>query len=117
MERQTRMEAMRVALEAERAGVERHLTDLGAAVERNGVDLPVDEGGFADSAQATAERSEVLSLIESLQAQHGDLSAALTRVADGTYGKCERCGNEIPIERLEAVPTATLCVGCKQSAA
>jgi DnaK suppressor protein len=32
----------------------------------------------------------------------------------GTYGTCERCGNPIGIERLEALPWAILCIDCKQ---
>lgn len=38
---------------------------------------------------------------------------ALDRVDDGTYGKCARCGAEIPFERLEAVPYAKNCVKCE----
>lgn len=41
-----------------------------------------------------------------------EIDAALRRVADGTYGICERCGRAIPIERLRARPTATMCVTC-----
>jgi RNA polymerase-binding transcription factor DksA len=32
----------------------------------------------------------------------------------GSYGQCERCGKEIGPERLEAVPTARLCISCAQ---
>jgi DnaK suppressor protein len=35
---------------------------------------------------------------------------ALARIADGTYGTCAVCGAEIPEERLDAVPYATLCI-------
>jgi len=34
----------------------------------------------------------------------------------GTYGVCERCGQPIAVERLEAIPWARLCIGCKQKA-
>ena len=37
---------------------------------------------------------------------------ALQKLADKTYGICERCGASIDAERLEAVPLATLCIGC-----
>jgi DnaK suppressor protein len=37
---------------------------------------------------------------------------ALRRVVDGTYGRCESCGQEIPAERLAAVPDAVRCVTC-----
>ena len=39
---------------------------------------------------------------------------ALERLDEGSYGWCERCGNPIPVERLAAFPSATLCVTCKQ---
>lgn len=39
---------------------------------------------------------------------------ALERIENGTYGKCENCGDTIPIERLEFLPYATLCVACQQ---
>src|SRR5438552_14641532 len=113
MER-ARLEAIKDALEQEKLSVERQLSDHGAAVGGERVTLPVDEGGFADSAQATAERSELLSMVEGLQANYTEIVAALDRMAQGTYGKCERCGADIPIERLEAIPTARLCVNCKQ---
>ena len=44
----------------------------------------------------------------------GQVERALERLDDGSYGWCERCGNAIPVERLAAFPSATLCVTCKQ---
>lgn len=45
-----------------------------------------------------------------------DTAQALRRVAEGTYGRCERCQTEIPVERLEIRPHARNCVPCQQSA-
>jgi DnaK suppressor protein len=39
---------------------------------------------------------------------------ALRRIAEGTFGECEDCGSSIELKRLEARPTATLCVECKE---
>jgi DnaK suppressor protein len=39
---------------------------------------------------------------------------AIQRFDEGTYGTCVNCGKEIPAERLEAVPWATLCIDCKR---
>jgi DnaK suppressor protein len=39
---------------------------------------------------------------------------ALERIEDGTFGECEECGEDIELRRLEARPTATLCVSCKE---
>lgn len=39
--------------------------------------------------------------------------AAMIRVEDGTYGKCARCGIDIPPERLEYMPEAPFCIQCQ----
>lgn len=41
------------------------------------------------------------------------IDAALMRVAKGTYGNCVECGQPIPVERLEARPTASRCQSCQ----
>jgi DnaK suppressor protein len=41
------------------------------------------------------------------------IDEALTSIASGDYGYCEKCGVEIGIKRLEARPTATQCIDCK----
>lgn len=41
-----------------------------------------------------------------------EIDAALDRIATGVYGKCERCGGDIAAARLQALPTATLCIDC-----
>jgi len=42
-----------------------------------------------------------------------DIAHALRRMAEGTYGACERCGGEIPVERLEITPHARYCSSCQ----
>jgi DnaK suppressor protein len=39
---------------------------------------------------------------------------ALKRIEEGTFGECQECGDDIELRRLEARPTATLCVACKE---
>lgn len=107
-----RYEQIKTVLEQELAGVDKQLQEHGIAPE-GGLEVDVDEG-FADSAAATTERSELLALAEQLRSHRDDVIKALEAIGSGTYGKCERCGNEIPVERLEAIPTARLCVSCKQ---
>lgn len=41
------------------------------------------------------------------------INEALARIESGDYGYCDGCGIEIGIRRLEARPTATLCIDCK----
>jgi DnaK suppressor protein len=42
------------------------------------------------------------------------LEEALARIEEGTFGECDACGEDIELRRLEARPTATLCVSCKE---
>jgi DnaK suppressor protein len=41
------------------------------------------------------------------------IDETLGRIESGDYGYCDKCGVEIGIKRLEARPTATLCIDCK----
>lgn len=45
-----------------------------------------------------------------------EVSAALRRITEGTYGKCEACGRPIPLKRLNALPYTRYCVDCEQKA-
>ena len=104
---------MRERLEEERASIERQLEEHGANAVNDDIHISSDEG-FADSGQVTAERSEELGLIEQLRSMYAEVDRAMARIDEGSYGKCVRCGKEIPTERLQAIPTAELCVSCKQ---
>ncbi|WP_406067753.1 TraR/DksA family transcriptional regulator [Micromonospora sp. NBC_01638] len=42
------------------------------------------------------------------------ITGALSRISDGTYGACEKCRQTIPAERLEILPHARFCVSCQE---
>lgn len=42
------------------------------------------------------------------------IEAAMLRLKQGRFGECIDCGQEIPLERLEAEPTAARCVKCQE---
>lgn len=42
------------------------------------------------------------------------ITVALRRIAEGTYGRCEKCDTPIPAERLEVLPHARFCMPCQQ---
>ncbi|OFZ81607.1 MAG: hypothetical protein A2583_15620 [Bdellovibrionales bacterium RIFOXYD1_FULL_53_11] len=42
------------------------------------------------------------------------INDAIKRIEEGSFGECEECGEDIEVRRLEARPTATLCVSCKE---
>jgi RNA polymerase-binding protein DksA len=99
-------------LETELGEIEKELAELGAEPDGS-IQVSLDEG-FADAAQATSERANVLSLVEGLRNRLQDVRSALSRLDRGSYGQCDRCGKDIAPERLEAVPTARLCISCAQ---
>lgn len=41
------------------------------------------------------------------------IESALTRIQQGKYGLCMKCGKRIPQDRLEAIPYALMCIECK----
>lgn len=55
-----------------------------------------------------------LAEIERDAAELRRIDAALVRLSAGTYGNCVQCGQPIPLERLEAEPTALRDVNCQQ---
>jgi len=68
----------------------------------------------ADAGTKTFEREQEITLANNLLERINQVERALDRLGQGNYGWCERCGNPIPVERLAAFPSATLCVTCKQ---
>jgi DnaK suppressor protein len=113
MDQQT-VDRLRERLETERGEVRRQLDDLGARRDAEGIESPDLNEGFADAGQATAERSSLLTLVRSLRDTLRDVEQALARMDAGTYGLCERCGQPIDEERLDALPAARLCLNCKR---
>jgi DnaK suppressor protein len=77
-------------------------------------DLGVGNDGFADSAQATEERSELLGQIEASRQRVHLIDEALELMDEGTYGSCVECGEPIAAERLEVRPLSIRCVSCAE---
>lgn len=68
----------------------------------------------ADTGTKTFEREQEISLANNLLERITQVERAIDRLGEGNYGWCEKCGDAIPVERLAAFPSATLCVKCKQ---
>lgn len=97
-----RMNHLRLALEEQFQQHTSELTTLstyGAVPEHNGQD-----------------RQTTLARIDATRQALADTAHALKRIAEGTYGRCERCLRDIPVERLEILPHARFCVPCQQAA-
>ena len=69
---------------------------------------------MADVGTDTFQRDIQLGLVSKEQDILYKVDEALRRIEDGTYGKCESCGEPIKESRLKAVPFATLCVPCQE---
>jgi DnaK suppressor protein len=101
----------RSLLEAEREKVMSALAGFredGQRTMEDEVGLPGGVG--ADTASFTFERELDEGLEEGAQLALRQIDLALARLDEGTYGTCERCGQEILRERLVARPSATLCI-------
>jgi RNA polymerase-binding protein DksA len=69
---------------------------------------------LADTASETYDRELDYTLEENSEHVLAEIDAALGRIDDGTYGTCTNCQKQIPEERLEALPWATLCINCQR---
>ncbi|MCI4626284.1 MAG: RNA polymerase-binding protein DksA [Candidatus Magnetoovum sp. WYHC-5] len=87
------------------------LTDAGEAI--NTIPDNILYPDLGDQASAEIDRNFMLRLRGREQKLLKKIEVALDKIDDGTYGKCELCGNDIGIRRLKARPVTTLCIECK----
>ena len=96
----------RQLLESEKGQLQAELAELGFG---DGGGLVYDPN-FADSSQVTAERGEAEVLALQLRETLDEVALAIARLEEGTYGRCEACGEPIAPARLEAMPAARFCI-------
>jgi len=107
----------RSKLETERGrvlGALENLRSENAGSMEDEVDESHSDNHLAETASVTVDREMDYSLEENEVRMLAAIDAALKRIDDGTYGRCERCGNQIEPERLDALPWATLCIDDKR---
>lgn len=110
-----RLEEERKRLEAMRAGLARE-TEQDAAGGTDAGELSSLDQHDADVASDVFEREKDVSILEHIESDLVAIEHALRRLDDGEYGRCEVCGRAIGDERLDAMPTATLCLEHQQQA-
>ena len=103
------LDRARLALEAER---DRLLAELGEAIQAPG---QMTYGSQAAAASEVFAQQRDLALRDKAVQQLGLVDAALARVADGSYGRCLRCGQAIAPGRLEALPWVAHCIDCQSA--
>ena len=99
-----------VRLESDLSG---RLKELDSTDSRPKMDSAVGRLSFMDEMQQhkMAEHGR-----RNIETQLGRVRSALSRIESGDYGKCGRCGIDIPPERLEYMPEAAYCVQCHDRA-
>lgn len=70
-------------------------------------------GDIGDISANTYHRDVLMNLSETQRRLIRDIDAALERIAQGEYGECLRCGEEIAPRRMEVRPFSRYCVECK----
>lgn len=94
------------------------LSRLAALTRDHDAIVAASEGSNADDehdpegATIAFERAQVDALAVQARRRAEEARDALARLDDGSYGRCERCGEPVPADRLAARPTARLCVRC-----
>ncbi|CAH1198334.1 RNA polymerase-binding transcription factor DksA [Candidatus Nitrotoga sp. BS] len=91
-------------------------TGLGEEIDRTVHSMQDDATVFADPNDRASQESDM-----TLELRNRDresklikkINEILAKINNGDYGYCENCGVEIGLNRLEARPTATLCIDCK----
>ncbi|WP_051688225.1 TraR/DksA C4-type zinc finger protein [Desulfofalx alkaliphila] len=86
---------------------------LGESMDNSFGELSTIDNHPGDVGTEMFERSKDFALKEQASTVIKAIDKAMQAMNEGTYGKCERCGANIPYERLEAMPYTTICKHCK----
>ncbi len=107
-------EELKARLEKDRE----HISDRLNALKADSVSAGATREGspFGKREEEATEAFELekrMALERQLHDSLSEIEAALAKFEQGTYGRCEQCGQDIEVHRLEARPQAKLCMTCK----
>ena len=105
------LQERRDALLAELARVDGELRSVREA-KNDGTD---DDEHDPEGATTSSQWSHTTGLRSTVLTQLDEVDGALARVAEGTYGTCTRCGRAVAPGRLDARPSAPLCIDCARA--
>lgn len=112
---EAQLHELRSKLKEERQWLQSHLADRGhegledSFRDQTG-ELSAYDNHPADLGSEMFERAKDIALLDNAERHLTDINEALDRMESGSYGKCRTCGEPIPFERLQALPTAAYCV-------
>jgi len=105
-----RMDALRQTLVDRKAELE---VELGRLTAPPTTGAAVSFGKrVGDGTTEAVERLSTTATARSITHSIEDIDRALVKIDDGTYGKCDVCGEDIGVPRLDALPAASRCVEC-----
>ena len=106
---QTELKKYKAILEAKAA-------ELNAGL-RNRDDIAIEKTPDAiDEVQLAGERELAIRNLDRESNLLRNVKGALVRIADGSYGVCMHCEEDIKIKRLDAVPWTKYCIKCQEAA-
>jgi len=109
------LERFQARLLAERADAQERAAEFDdqmSEVRHARSEASADDEHDPEGPTMTQEWSQRTAVLADVQSELAEIDHALARIADGTYGVCARCGKRITVARLDARPTATLCIDC-----
>jgi DnaK suppressor protein len=103
-------------LEKYKTVLETRLAELSYAL-RNREDIAIEKTPDAlDEVQLAGERELAIRNLDRESNLLRQVRGALVRIADGSYGTCNHCEEEISLKRLNAVPQTAYCIKCQEAA-
>ncbi len=113
-----KMTTLRNRLEGRKAEIESDVSYMADEMRSIGVEQDDENGALgnhiAEDGASVAEAERIVTVTEDLQDILAQVDAALERMNEGTYGVCQRCGQKIGEERLEAFPYVAYCISCQE---
>jgi DnaK suppressor protein len=90
--------------------------ELGRDIDRTVHTMQDEATIFADPNDRASQESDMALELRNRDRERKlikKIDETIAKIDTGDYGYCESCGVEIGLKRLEARPTATLCIDCK----
>jgi len=110
---------LRAALEERRREIEGDVDFMAGELRSLGEEQGDENGGLgnhlAEDGSSMTEAERLSTISEDMRSLLGQITGALQRMDDGTFGSCERCGKKINPERLEAFPYVAYCIDCQSA--
>jgi RNA polymerase-binding protein DksA len=106
---------IKVHLEAEKRHLQKRLSQIDESDPYKDPDHVNDNADIGLDVREEIAHQQSEGNREQLKKQLNDVNAALSRIEQGTYGFCTKCGAMIDTDRLSSNPLASLCIKCAKT--